>query len=147
MVVEMKGRIRDCTPMRCEIVLLVQSTCFFQFKEGSNQRPRYLKQLTCSKDSPLMLSLSRPLPFRLPKSIVLIFVAFRVNLLTLSHWLTVSKSSFSCVWMFSTHFPETKNAVSSAYRTTLLCLTTLRKSSIYRVNSSRPNTEPWMQLR
>ena len=63
-VVEMKGRIHDCTPMRCDIFLLMQSTCFFQFREGSNQRPRYLKQLTCSKDSPLMLSLSPPLPFR-----------------------------------------------------------------------------------
>ena len=28
-VVKMKGRIRDCTPMRCEIFLLMQSTCVF----------------------------------------------------------------------------------------------------------------------
>ena len=120
-VVEMKGLISDCIPMRCDIGLLMQSTCFFQFREGSNQRPRYVKQLTCSRGSPL-ISLSSPSRFdrccSVLKSIVLASVAFIVNMLILCHWLTLSKSSLNCIWICFTHFPETKNAVSSAYRIT-----------------------------
>ena len=128
-VVEMKGGF--VTAHQCVAIFFYYCSLhvFFQFKEGSNKRPRYLKQLTCSKDSPLMLSLSPPSHF--DRCIVLVFIAFRVNQLILSHWLTVSKLSFNCVWIFSTHFPETKNAVSSAYRTTLLYLTRLGKSLIY----------------